>query len=91
MLGIDFSNGSLKYLLELIMGPGPKWGMSYGPYMLKKCIFGKIQNAARAYMVHQRKRLENKKKFVSMSYTWSVPTFVHPIKTGPFRATKTDL
>ena len=27
MIGIDFSNESLMYLLVLIFGPGPLWGM----------------------------------------------------------------
>ena len=76
MIGIDFSNGSLTYLLELILGPGPIWGMRYGPSKSKKCILGKSKMAASGHRVHQRKKSRKQKSLVSMSYNWSVPKFL---------------
>ena len=79
MIGIDFSNGSLMYLLELILGPGPIWAISYGPQKLKKHIFGKIQNCHQSPYGASEKKVEKTKKFTlnelqlewqDFSYRW---------------------
>ena len=76
MIGIDFLSGVLRYLLELILGPGPILGMRYWPSKSKKCIFGKSKIAASGHRVHQRNKSRKQKSLVSMSYNLSVPKFL---------------
>ena len=76
MIGIDFSNGSLTYLLELVLGQGPFGACAMGPQSQKKAFLGKSKIAASGHRVHQRKKSRKQKSLVSMSYNWNVPKFL---------------
>ena len=52
---------------------GPALG---APKLEKNAIIGKSKIAATATIVPQRKKFIKQKSLVSMSYTWSVPTFL---------------